>query len=57
MTNNNAINLWDKVLREYCHCYPDIVGNRPCDNGCLCDRCMSKDVKEIYNSLLKENNN
>ena len=57
MTNNKVINLWDKVLREYCHCYPDAVGNRPCDNGCLCDRCMSKDVKEIYNSLLKKNSN
>lgn len=54
MKNIKAIQLWDKVLKEYCHCYPDAVGNRPCDNGCLCDRCMSEEVKEIYHSLLKE---
>lgn len=48
MTNQKAIEAWDKVLREYCHCYADAVGNRPCDNGAICDRCMTKDVREVY---------
>lgn len=43
---------WDKVLREYCGCHEDAVGNRPCDNGAICDRCMTKDVQEVYQSLL-----
>lgn len=53
MNNKTAIKLWDKVLREYCHCYPDEVGNRPCDNGCLCDRCQAADVQQIYKSMLE----
>lgn len=31
---------WEAYLREVCHCYPDAFGNRPCDNGFPCDRCM-----------------
>lgn len=55
MSNTKKSNeIWDKVLREYCHCYSDAVGNRPCDNGALCDRCMGKDVQEIYESLMKQ---
>lgn len=54
MKNYQAIKIWDKVLKEYCHCYPDEVGNRPCDNGSWCTRCLEKDVQEIYRSLLKK---
>jgi len=53
VTNKRAIALWDKVLKDYCKCYPDAVGNRPCDNGAICDRCLEKDVQQIYNSLLE----
>lgn len=53
MTNTKAINLWDEVLREYCHCYKDDKGNRPCDNGCVCDRCCAADVQQIYKSKLE----
>lgn len=53
MPDTNASNLWDEVLREYCHCYQDNVGNRPCDNGCLCDRCYAADVQQIYKSKLE----
>lgn len=53
MNNKVALKLWDKVLREYCHCYPDDIGNRPCDYGCPCDRCLADDVKQIYRSELE----
>lgn len=53
MNSKVAQELWDKVLREYCHCYTDDVGNRPCDNGCLCDRCLADDVQQIYKSELE----
>ena len=45
--------LWLETLREYCHCYPDAVGNRPCDNGAICDRCYGSDVIAVYNAKLE----
>ena len=47
--------IWDKLLRERCHCYPDAVGNMPCDNGAICDRCSSDEIDQEYKRLLKEN--
>lgn len=46
--------VWEKALKEYLHCYEDSNGNRPCDNGVVCDRCMSSDMQDIYENLLKE---
>lgn len=37
ISKTEAYNRW---LAQVCHCYQDEVGNRPCDNGCMCDRCM-----------------
>jgi hypothetical protein len=48
------IEVWERILTGYCRCYADEQGNRPCDNGALCDRCMTKDVKEVYDSELKK---
>ena len=31
MTNKKLIALYEKFLRDYRHCYPDELGNRPCD--------------------------
>lgn len=28
-------------------CYSDINGNMPCDNGCLCDKCLHEDVEKV----------
>ena len=28
-------------------CYSDINGNMPCDNGCMCDKCMYEDVEIV----------
>lgn len=45
--------IWNKILNEMCNCYEDDVGNRPCDNGTYCDRCMCKDVQEVYKRELE----
>lgn len=49
---SKEIRAWDKTLKEYCHCHADAVGNRPCDNGAVCDRCMTEEVQEVYKSIL-----
>lgn len=49
MTNTK---IWLETLAETCHCYPDEVGNMPCDNGCPCDRCCADWVQDVYKSKL-----
>ena len=45
--------LWLETLRDYCHCVPDAVGNMPCDNGMLCDRCCEPDVFAVYSAKVE----
>ena len=52
MTNNQVIALWDSFLKVYCNCYPDANGNRPCDNGAACDKCLTPKAREKFNSAL-----
>lgn len=54
MTNNEMMNAYNKFLATYCDCYADSEGNRPCDNGALCDRCMTKEAQEIWNKIKEE---
>lgn len=49
MTNTK---IWLETLAETCHCYPDEVGNMPCDNGCPCDQCCADWVQDVYKSKL-----
>lgn len=57
MTNKDAMNLWIRMIGEYCHCYPDANGNMPCDNGVLCDTCVyDKDLQKAYREKLEESN-
>ena len=30
----------DEYLKRAHGCYPDEIGNYPCDNGAVCDACM-----------------
>lgn len=46
--------VWLKVLSEYCGCNPSYGGNMPCDNGVVCDRCMTEEVQKIYREQLKK---
>lgn len=52
MGNKRDFEIWDEILRKFCGCYADEAGNRPCDNGLLCDRCMTDEVQRIYKSML-----
>lgn len=35
---------YEEFLARYCHCYPDEAGNMPCDNGVICDKCMTSEM-------------
>ena len=48
--------LYSEFLAHYCGCYEDEVGNRPCDNGAVCDRCHTKDAQELWEKIKKDNN-
>ncbi len=45
---------YDEFLSAYCGCYADCEGNRPCDNGCLCDRCMTKEMQEAWKRVKED---
>lgn len=34
---DKMVYLYSRYLSEICHCYADENGNRPCDNGAICD--------------------
>lgn len=42
---------YNQFLATYCGCYADEEGNRPCDNGSLCDKCMTKEAQAIWASI------
>ena len=43
---------WEETLAETVGCYADEFGNRPCDNGCICDKCTADLVKQVYLSKI-----
>ena len=45
--------IWERVLNRMCCSENPITGNRPCDNGVLCDRCQTELVREVYQEELK----
>lgn len=34
--------IWKDFLEEVYNCYEDNLGNYPCDNGHVCDRCLTE---------------
>lgn len=54
MTNKQAMNIWSDTLAECLGCYADGFGNRPCDYGCLCDKCNADWVQDVYRKKLAE---
>lgn len=48
MTNKKLLDTWNKFLAEELHCYADQNGNRPCDNGAMCDKCMTDEMLRDY---------
>ena len=57
MTNKKVIKAWNEFLEKECNCYADEFDNRPCDNGAMCDRCLTaekeKEFREKYLTNLK----
>lgn len=41
---DKMVYLYSRYLSEICHCYADENGNRPCDNGAICDRCEQQEI-------------
>ena len=52
ITNKEYFERWEHFLVEYCHCYADDNGNRPCDNGAVCCYCDSV-VGIFWDEILK----
>lgn len=46
------INTWEEFLNTECGCYADENGNRPCDNGVQCDRCLDEKFYENFKKSL-----
>ena len=54
MKSEKEKKVWLEVLNDLC-CKPnEVTGNRPCDNGVLCDTCSALSVQEEYERRLKE---
>lgn len=50
---NNIERLWNQYLDAH-FCTADECGNRPCDNGCICNRCCGEDHKEHWYKMVGE---
>ena len=50
--NRKAQSIWNKIL-DGIGCYTDSVGNAPCDNGVMCDKCNQQWVQDVFTSRLK----
>lgn len=59
MTNKDKalLKAWNEFLEKECNCYADEFDNRPCDNGAICDKCLTaekeKEFREKYLTNLK----
>ena len=42
---------YNEFLDRYCGCHEDAAGNRPCDNGHLCDDCMTDDMINLWKEV------
>lgn len=42
---------YNEFLSRFCGCHEDEVGNRPCDNGYMCDKCMTDEMIELWKEV------
>ena len=47
----SIIMTYNEFLERYCRCYGDAEGNRPCDNGACCDRCMTDEMVKLWKEV------
>lgn len=43
--------IYNEFLSHFCGCHEDEVGNRPCDNGCMCDKCMTPELEKLWKEV------
>ena len=53
MTTKQLIEAWDEFLNVEFGCYTDENGNRPCDNGALCDRCSDEKFYKFFREKIR----
>ena len=53
MTTKQLIEAWDEFLSVEFGCYADKNGNRPCDNGALCDRCSDEKFYKFFREKIR----
>lgn len=42
---------YNEFLSRFCGCHEDEVDNRPCDNGCMCDKCMTDEMIKLWKEV------
>lgn len=47
----SIIMTYNEFLSRFCGCHEDEVGNRPCDNGCMCDKCMTPELEKLWKEV------
>ncbi len=57
ITDKRYKRIWDGLVIEYYHCYPDENGKHPCDKGVLCDACENDTMVDLLWEGIKKMNN
>lgn len=47
----SIIMTYNEFLSRFCGCHEDEIGNRPCDNGCMCDKCMTPELEKLWKEV------
>lgn len=45
---------YNEFLDRFCGCHADSAGNRPCDNGYICDKCMTDEMVTLWKQVHKK---
>lgn len=46
--------MWEKFLNQHFCTADTVTGNRPCDDGQVCDVCNTEEIQTIYKDWLRE---
>ncbi len=57
ITDKRYKRIWDGLIIEHYHCYPDENGKHPCDKGVLCDACEDDTMVDLLWEGIKKMNN
>lgn len=54
ITDKRYKRIWDGLVIEYFHCYPDENGKHPCDKGVVCDACEDDTMVDLLREGIKK---